>query len=170
MHLQQEDTSLLLGSSVALSGGAAVSIASSLPASVPARVNVVAQQHTTPVYPACIAYNTSTARCDEGVASHTVSLHLTSAQDKSQVAVQNSGAFRLTLPLAAAHGAQIAQVKECVWWDESARAWSNAGCTLVATTATHATCDCTHLSTFAVSARTVPASVRPTPHFASLLA
>ena len=38
----------------------------------------------------------------------------------------------------------------CVFWDYTTLAWSNAGCRLVGTNATHSRCECNHLTNFAL--------------------
>jgi hypothetical protein len=38
----------------------------------------------------------------------------------------------------------------CVYWDYTTLAWSNAGCRLISTNATHSRCECNHLTNFAL--------------------
>ncbi|XP_062388884.1 adhesion G protein-coupled receptor E5-like isoform X2 [Sardina pilchardus] len=66
--------------------------------------------------------------------------------------VSNSNTTQLTknITLSFSHFSSKQEQHKCVYWDHGRNAWSDRGCTVVTTNASHTVCSCNHLSSFAV--------------------
>ncbi|XP_062386986.1 adhesion G protein-coupled receptor E3-like [Sardina pilchardus] len=66
--------------------------------------------------------------------------------------VSNSNTTQLTknITLSFSHLSAKQEQHKCVYWDHGRNAWSDRGCAVVTTNASHTVCSCNHLSSFAV--------------------